>query len=239
MPQPPSDWRPREQQSGARTQKFCFSPTTIHPRRSGPVRSWARRIRTPARLLDSTTWKCSITCARNWFVCFRREEGEHLYRRAGREMKSQTQPFPCNGCKRANAFPVECSFQDVRPSLDSLRTYKDVCEIERIRHATDASIAAHLSAMHSVKPRHHRAGNSALDAIRVGETRVVSGRRILLSWDRVSIPRCCTIRRIPETIQAGDVIVIDAAGEYSMYASDITRTLPCFREIHSPSARDL
>ena len=28
------------------------------------------------------------------------------------------------------------------------------------------------------------------------------------------------------TIQAGDVIVIDAAGEYSMYASDITRTLP-------------
>jgi len=28
------------------------------------------------------------------------------------------------------------------------------------------------------------------------------------------------------TIQSGDVVVIDAAGEYSMYASDITRTLP-------------
>ena len=28
------------------------------------------------------------------------------------------------------------------------------------------------------------------------------------------------------TMQAGDVVVIDAAGEYSMYASDITRTLP-------------
>jgi Xaa-Pro aminopeptidase len=27
-------------------------------------------------------------------------------------------------------------------------------------------------------------------------------------------------------IQSGDVIVIDAAGEYSLYASDITRTLP-------------
>ena len=27
-------------------------------------------------------------------------------------------------------------------------------------------------------------------------------------------------------MQAGDVVVIDAAGEYSMYASDITRTLP-------------
>ena len=28
------------------------------------------------------------------------------------------------------------------------------------------------------------------------------------------------------TMQSGDLVVIDAAGEYSMYASDITRTLP-------------
>ncbi len=27
-------------------------------------------------------------------------------------------------------------------------------------------------------------------------------------------------------MKSGDVVVIDAAGEYSMYASDITRTLP-------------
>ena len=28
------------------------------------------------------------------------------------------------------------------------------------------------------------------------------------------------------TMKAGDVVVIDAAAEYSMYAADITRTLP-------------
>src|SRR5581483_9970876 len=28
------------------------------------------------------------------------------------------------------------------------------------------------------------------------------------------------------TVQAGDVVVMDVAGEYSMYASDITRTVP-------------
>ena len=28
------------------------------------------------------------------------------------------------------------------------------------------------------------------------------------------------------TMQAGDIVTVDAAGEYSMYASDITRTLP-------------
>ena len=59
---------------------------------------------------------------------------------------------PLDWLKRANAFPVGASFQDIRPMLASLRTYKDPGEIERIRHATDASIAAHFAAMRTVKP---------------------------------------------------------------------------------------
>ncbi|HZC80134.1 MAG TPA: aminopeptidase P N-terminal domain-containing protein, partial [Nitrospiraceae bacterium] len=59
---------------------------------------------------------------------------------------------PLDWLKRANAFPVGVSFQDVRPMLALLRTYKDLGEIEHIRHATDASIAAHFSAMRTVKP---------------------------------------------------------------------------------------
>ncbi len=66
------------------------------------------------------------------------------------EISNSTAPF--DWLKRANAFPVGVSFQDVRPMLASLRTYKDSGEIERIRHATDASIAAHFAAMHTVKP---------------------------------------------------------------------------------------
>ena len=46
-----------------------------------------------------------------------------------------------------------CDFiQDVRPLLGSLRTIKDAGEIELIRKATDASIAAHLAAMRAMKP---------------------------------------------------------------------------------------
>jgi Xaa-Pro aminopeptidase len=132
---------------------------------------------------------------------------------------------PLQWLQRANAFPVGVSFQDVRPSLDSLRTYKDAGEIERIRHATDASIAAHLAAMHSVKPGISEREISALMQYEWGKRGserpayapiVGSGfNSTVLHYSADS-----------ETIQAGDVIVIDAAGEYSMYASDITRTLP-------------
>jgi Xaa-Pro aminopeptidase len=116
-------------------------------------------------------------------------------------------------------------FQDVRPLLASLRTYKDAGEIERIRRATDASIAAHIAAMHAVKPGIAEREISALMQYEWGKRGcerpayspiVGSGfNSTVLHYSADS-----------ETIQAGEVIVIDAAGEYSMYASDITRTLP-------------
>ncbi len=132
---------------------------------------------------------------------------------------------PLDWLKRANAFPVGLSFQDVRPLLASLRTYKDAGEIERIRHATDASIAAHLAAMHTVKPGITEREISALMQYEWGKRGcerpayspiVGSGfNSTVLHYSADS-----------GTMQAGDVVVIDAAGEYSMYASDITRTLP-------------
>src|ERR1700719_3610812 len=66
--------------------------------------------------------------------------------------ESSNSTTPLDWLNRANAFPVGVNFQDVRPLLASLRTYKDSGEIERIRHATDDSIAAHLAAMRTVKP---------------------------------------------------------------------------------------
>ena len=127
--------------------------------------------------------------------------------------------------KRASAFPVGVSFQDVRPLLASLRTFKDSGEIERIRHATDASIAGHFAAMRAVKP---------------GITELEISALLQYEWGKRGCERPAyspivgsgfnsTVLHYSEdsrTIQAGDIIVIDAAGEYSLYASDITRTLP-------------
>ena len=132
---------------------------------------------------------------------------------------------PLDWLKRANAFPVGVSFQDVRPMLASLRTYKDSGEIERIRHATDASIAAHFAAMRTVKPGVTEREISALMQYEWGKR----GCERPAYAPIVGSGFNSTVLHYSDdsgTMQSGDVVVIDAAGEYSMYASDITRTLP-------------
>ncbi len=127
--------------------------------------------------------------------------------------------------KRANAFIPFATYQDVKPLLSSLRTYKDSGEIALIRKATDATVAAQLAAMRAMKPGINEREISALLQYEWGKRGcerpsyspiVGSGfNSTVLHYSDDSA-----------TIQAGDVVVIDAAGEYSMYATDITRTLP-------------
>jgi Xaa-Pro aminopeptidase len=117
------------------------------------------------------------------------------------------------------------SFEEVKPMLASLRTTKDAGEIELIRKAVDASDAAHLAAMKAMKPNMKEYEISAV---------------LQYEWTRRGCERPSyspivgsghnsTVLHYGEnsaTMKSGDVVVIDAAGEYSMYAADITRTLP-------------
>ena len=116
-------------------------------------------------------------------------------------------------------------FQDVTPTLSSLRTVKDAGEIALIRKAVDASVAAHVAAMKAVKPN-----------VREYEVSAV----MQYEWTRRGCERPAyspivgsghnsTVLHYSEdtaTMKTGDVVVIDAAAEYSMYSADITRTLP-------------
>ena len=104
---------------------------------------------------------------------------------------------PLEWLNRANAFPVGVSFQDVRPMLGSLRTYKDSGEIERIRHATDASVAAHLAAMHAVKPGMTEREISALMQYEWGKRGCERPAYAPIVGSGL-IPRCFTIRLIRE-----------------------------------------
>jgi Xaa-Pro aminopeptidase len=126
---------------------------------------------------------------------------------------------------RANAFGHGGPSADVKPLIESLRTAKDAGEIERLRKASQASVAAHIAAMRAVKPGVNESYISSLMQFEWGKRGcdrpayspiVGSGlNSTVLHYGQDS-----------ETMQAGDVVVIDAAGEYSMYAMDITRTLP-------------
>jgi Xaa-Pro aminopeptidase len=129
---------------------------------------------------------------------------------------------PLTFLKRTNAFLF---FQDVKPMLSSLRTVKDAGEAALIRKAVDASVAAHVAAMKAVKPNVTEFEISGL---------------MQYEWTRRGCERPAyspivgsghnsTVLHYSEdsnTMKAGDVVVIDAAGEYSMYAADVTRTLP-------------
>jgi Xaa-Pro aminopeptidase len=106
-----------------------------------------------------------------------------------------------------------------------LRVIKDADEVDLLKKASAASIAGQREMMRAVRP---------------GETeRAVSGA-MTAAWYRQGCERPSyapivgtgidsTILHYSEnarTIADGDIIVVDAACEYSMYASDITRTVP-------------
>jgi len=124
--------------------------------------------------------------------------------------------------KRTSSFLF---FQDVKPMLASLRTVKDAGEAALLRKAVDASVAAHFAAFKAVKPNvteFEISGLMQYEWTRRGCERpsyspiVGSGHNsTVLHYSENS-----------NTMRSGDVVVIDAAGEYSMYAADITRTLP-------------
>jgi Xaa-Pro aminopeptidase len=114
---------------------------------------------------------------------------------------------------------------DIAAITTPLRQVKDAGEIELLRKASDASIAAQRVMMRAVKP---------------GVTERAVAGQMYASWlehgcERDSYapivgsgPNSTTLHYSANdrTIEDGDVVVVDAACEYSMYASDITRTVP-------------
>src|ERR1700719_2978035 len=124
--------------------------------------------------------------------------------------------------KRSNA---RLSYQDVKPMLLSLRTSKDPDEVGLIRKAVDASVAAHFAAFKAVKASVNEREISALMQYEWGRR----GCERVAYAPIVGSGYFSTVLHYSDddkVMKSGDVVVIDAAGEYSMYASDITRTLP-------------
>jgi len=133
--------------------------------------------------------------------------------------------FPLEWLKRTNAFPNYVTYLGIEESLAELRKHKDRGEIERIRHATQASIAGHRAAMQAMRPGLFEYQVAALMQYKFQD----------LGCERpayapiVGSGIYSTVLHYSDNsheIHDGDVVVMDVAGEYAMYASDITRTLP-------------
>ena len=114
---------------------------------------------------------------------------------------------------------------DVTELTQQLRAVKDAGEIALLRKATDASIQAQRAMMKAVKP---------------GVTERALAGKMTAAWMENGCERASyapivgsginsTILHYSEntrTLADGDILLVDAACEYSMYASDITRTVP-------------
>ena len=115
--------------------------------------------------------------------------------------------------------------RDVTELTGELRHVKDAGEIALLRKASDASIVAQRVMIRAVKPGvTERAIAGKMDAVWLEQgCERDSYAPIVGSGINSTTLHYSENSR---TMESGDVVVVDAACEYSMYASDITRTVP-------------
>jgi len=114
---------------------------------------------------------------------------------------------------------------DVRTLTMELRTVKSAAEIALLKKAADASIAAQRAGMKAIKPgvRERTIAGIEIETMMAEGCERPSYAPIVGSGINSTTLHYSSNEAV---MQAGEVVVIDAAGEYSMYASDITRTMP-------------
>jgi Xaa-Pro aminopeptidase len=115
--------------------------------------------------------------------------------------------------------------RSARTLLAELREVKSPAEIERIRRATDATVAGHLAAMRGARPG---AWEYQVQAAMEFECRARGCRRQAYPSIVGSGPNSCVLHydRNRRRLEAGDLVVHDAGGEFEGYACDVTRTFP-------------
>jgi Xaa-Pro aminopeptidase len=132
---------------------------------------------------------------------------------------------PLEWLRRGNAFPNYVSFRDAKPLLARLRMVKDAGELQMITRASQASEAAHRAALKAIHPGVTEREISALMQFEFGKR----GCERPAYAPIVGSGFYSTVLHYSAdsgNMQDGDVVVMDVAGEYSMYATDITRTAP-------------
>lgn len=126
---------------------------------------------------------------------------------------------------KLRALAPLAKFGDIRPIVTRVRMVKTPEEVAFIRKAAQASIDAQLAAMKAVRP--------GVWEYEIGALIKYEFERRGCEWPAyppiVASGFFSTVLHYDQNSQQmrdGDLVVIDAAGAYGGYASDITRTLP-------------
>lgn len=124
---------------------------------------------------------------------------------------------------RRGAPAPEC-FVGLDASLHEQRLIKSAAELDQLRHAARVSALAHVEAMRMAKPGLHEWQLAArIHAIFAEHDMQPGYGSIVGAGDNACILHYVENR---DALRAGDLVLIDAGGEYRGYTADITRTFP-------------
>ena len=148
-----------------------------------------------------------------------------VYSDLGANGQTTASTGPVEWLRRGNSFPNYVSFRDAKPLIARLRMVKDAGELQMMARASDASVAAHLAALKAIHPGVNEREISALMQYEFGKRgceRPAYAPIVGSGFYSTVLHYSADDRGM----QDGDLVVMDVAGEFSMYASDITRTAP-------------
>ncbi|OYY93058.1 MAG: Xaa-Pro aminopeptidase [Hydrogenophilales bacterium 28-61-23] len=126
---------------------------------------------------------------------------------------------------------------DARAIIDEMRLIKDAHELALMRRAADISAAGHRAALRACKPG---MGEWEIEAELLYQFRKGGCQAPAYTSIVAGGANACVLHYIgnDQPLHDGDLLLIDAAGEYHGYAADITRTFPVNGRF-SPAQRDI
>jgi Xaa-Pro aminopeptidase len=134
-------------------------------------------------------------------------------------------PHAANWSKWVKDAAPQASLKDVSPAVGTLRAIKSPGELALIQKAIDPSIDAHIEAMKMMRPGLYEYQVAA----KMVEIHAYAGCETEAYAPIVGSGIDSTVlhyNKLDRRIEDGDIVLLDVGGQYSGYASDITRTIP-------------
>jgi len=134
-------------------------------------------------------------------------------------------PHAANWSKWVKDAAPQVSLKDVSSAVGTLRAIKSPGELSLMQKAIDPSIDAHLEAMKMMRPGLYEYQVAA----RMVEIHSYAGCETEAYAPIVGTGIDSTVlhyNKLDRRIEDGDIVLLDVGGQYSGYASDITRTIP-------------
>jgi Xaa-Pro aminopeptidase len=134
-------------------------------------------------------------------------------------------PHAANWSKWVKDAVPQASVKDVSSAVGTLRAIKSPGELALMQKAIDPSIDAHFEAMKMMRPGLYEYQVAA----KMVEIHAYAGCETEAYSPIVGTGFNSTVlhyNKVDRRIEDGDIVLLDVAGQYSGYASDITRTIP-------------